>query len=96
MKLKFNDVYQIGGTGQSLFGTAKKFAETDACIFHKELFMNFVRLYARKTGEDKVTAAHIHVTEDFRGDEQYYLDWLVHNRKILGLSISKLVEIEVV
>lgn len=93
---KFKDIFTIGGLGQSFYGVSSRFTESDAQIFHKELFMNFVKVYAREAGDEKVTATHIHVSEDYGSDDQYYLDWLINSKKILGIPLRNLAEVEIV
>jgi hypothetical protein len=87
---KFKDIFTVRGAGQSFYGVSTRFTDSDARIFHKELFMNFVKVYAREAGNEKVIATHIHVSEDYGSDDQYYLDWLIHNKKVLGLSVKQL------
>lgn len=93
---KFKDIFTIGGAGQSFYGVSTRFTESDARIFHKELYMNFVKVYAREAGDEKIIATHIRVSEDYGTDDQYYLDWLIHNKKILGLSVRQLLETQVI
>ena len=93
---KFKDIFTFGGPGQSFYGVRTRFSESDARIFHKELYMNFVKVYAREADTEKVIATHMRVREDFGSDEQYYLDWLVHSKKILGTSLRNLANVEIV
>ncbi len=93
---KFKDIFTFGGPGQSFYGVQARFTESDARIFHKELYLNFVKVYARETDTEKVIATHICVSEDYGSDDQYYLDWLINNKKILGLSVKQLLETPVV
>lgn len=93
---KFKDIYTFGGPGQSFYGVSTRFTDSDARIFHKELFMNFVKVYAREADTERVIATHMRVREDYGSDEQYYLDWLLHNRNIVGLSVKQLFDTPVI
>ena len=95
MNPQFKDIFITGGIGQSFYGAGKRFREADARVFNKQLFMDFVRVSARCTEDNTVVATQIRVKEDYRGDEQYYLDWLIHNKRLLGISVQQLFEIEV-
>jgi hypothetical protein len=92
---KFKDIFTIGGPGQSFYGVRTRFIESDARIFHKELYLNFVKVYARETDTEKVIATHIRVSEDYGSDDQYYLDWLINSKKILGIPLRDLAEVAI-
>jgi hypothetical protein len=92
---KFKDIFTVGGADQCFYGVQTRFIESDARIFHKELFMNFVKVYAREAGDEKVIATHIRVSEDYGTDDQYYLDWLMNSKKILGIPLRHLPEVAI-